>query len=61
LQTLLILLVCIFAGLALLVFVAERFGATSNPETTARIQRWILPLVGLLLVLSAIRYFFGPG
>jgi len=60
-QTLLILLVGIFAGLALLVFVADRFGSHTDEATTARLQRWILPLVGLLLVVSALDYFFrGP-
>jgi hypothetical protein len=56
-QTLLVILACLFAGLALLVFLAERFGASADAKTTAGLQRWILPLVGLLLVISALDYF----
>jgi hypothetical protein len=58
-QNLLILLVCIFAGVALLVVVTGRFGAATDAKTTSRVQRWIYPLVGLLLVLSALDYFLG--
>ena len=58
-QNLLVLLACIFAGIALMVVVTERYGKTGDAETTARLRRWILPLVGLLLVLSALNYFLG--
>ena len=58
-QNLLILLACIFAGVALLVVVTEKFGTPTDNETAARLRRWIYPLVGLLLVLSALDYFLG--
>lgn len=58
-QNLLVLLLCVFAGLAVLVVVAERFGGVTDEKTAARLQRWIAPLVGLLLVLSALKYFIG--
>ncbi|MEE4277318.1 MAG: hypothetical protein V2I82_02505 [Halieaceae bacterium] len=58
-QTLLLILACLFAGLALLVFVAERFGTSADGKATAGLQRWILPLVGLLLVISALDYFLA--
>ena len=60
-QNLLILLVCVFAGVAVLVVVTEKFGANTDEETAARLRRWILPLVGLMLVLSALNYFLGGG
>lgn len=60
-QNLLILLVCIFAGIALLVVVLERFGKPANEQATARLQRWIMPLVGLALVLAALDYFIRGG
>jgi predicted transporter len=60
-QNLLILLVCVFASVALIVVFTERYGAASSNETTAKLQRWIMPLVGLLLVLGALDYFFGGG
>lgn len=58
-QNLLVLLLCIFGGLAVLVVVAEKFGGATDENTAARLQRWIAPLVGLLLVVSAIKYFIG--
>ena len=58
-QNLLVLLICLFAGLAVLVAVADRFGGKTDERTAARLRRWIPPLVGLLLVLSALDYFFG--
>lgn len=58
-QNLFILLACIFAGIALLVVVGEKYGSAADEETTARLRGWIYPLVGLLLVLSALRYFLG--
>jgi hypothetical protein len=58
-QNLFILLFCVFAGLALLVVLVDRFGGGTDEKTAARLQRWIAPLVGLLLVLSALEYFLG--
>lgn len=41
-----------------MVVLGDRFGKPEDPEKMARIQRWIMPLVGLMLVLSAAKYFF---
>ena len=60
-QNLFILLACIFASVALLVVITQRYGRTTDEETTAKLRRWIAPLVGLLLVLSALEYFLGGG
>jgi heme/copper-type cytochrome/quinol oxidase subunit 1 len=56
-ENLLLLLVLIFGGLALLSFILERVAKPMEPERVQAISRWIYPLVGLLLVLSAVRYF----
>jgi len=57
--TLLIILLSIFLGVGAMVVLGERFAKPLDPEQQARISRWIFPLVGLLLVLSALRYFLG--
>ena len=54
---LLLLLLAIFGGLALISFVLERIARPMEPEKVQRLSRWIYPLVGLLLVISAVRYF----
>lgn len=58
-DNLLLLLIFIFAGVALMVFLGERFGGSPDPERLAKIQRWILPLVGLSLVIALIDYYLG--
>ncbi|GHD26177.1 hypothetical protein [Parahalioglobus pacificus] len=52
-----VLLLMIFGGVALMVFFGERFAKPANPEKLARLQRWLLPLVGLMLVLSTLNYY----
>ncbi len=54
---LLLLLVFIFGGVALLAWLLERFGGQPDPQRVQRLSRWIYPLVGLTLVLSAVQYF----
>jgi threonine/homoserine/homoserine lactone efflux protein len=56
-QTLLLLLLAIFAGVALMVVLGERFGRPMDAAGMQRLSRWLVPLVGLMLVLSAVRYF----
>ena len=56
-NNLLLILLFIFAGVALMV-VAGRFAKPVDPERTRQLQRWILPLVGLSLVLSLIKYYW---
>lgn len=53
-----LLLLAIFAGIALLSVILQRFASPMEPERVQRISRWIYPLVGLALVLSMARYFF---
>lgn len=56
-SNLLLVLLGVFAGVALMVVVLERFASPMEPEQSRRLQRWILPLVGLMLVLSLIDYY----
>jgi cadmium resistance protein CadD (predicted permease) len=59
-DNLLVILVVIFSGVALMVVLGERFAKPTDPEKMQKLQRWILPLVGLSLVLSLGRYYW-PG
>ena len=54
---LLIILFFLFLGVALMVILGERFGKPMDPEKIRKLQRWFLPLVGLMLVLSVLRYY----
>ena len=56
-SNLLLVLLGIFAGVALMVVVLERFASPMEPERMRRLQRWMLPLVGLMLLLSLIDYY----
>jgi cadmium resistance protein CadD (predicted permease) len=56
--TLMVLLGCIFGGVALMVILGERFAKPASPEQMQRLSRWIMPLVGLGLVLSLLNYYF---
>lgn len=56
-SNLLLILVAIFGGIALLSFILERIAKPMEPEQVQRISRWIYPLVGLSLVLAALRYY----
>jgi hypothetical protein len=54
---LLLLLLLIFGGVALMVVVGERFARPADPARMARLQRWLLPLVGAMLLLSLLDYY----
>ena len=57
-NTLFLLLLFIFGGVALMVVVGERFAKPMEPEQIQRFSRWIFPLVGLVLVLSLLKYLW---
>ena len=40
-----------------MVVVLEKFGSPMSPEKQASLSRWILPLVGLSIVLAMVKYF----
>ena len=54
---LLLLLLLIFGGVALMVVLGERFARPADPERLARLRRWLLPLVGIMLLLSLLDYY----
>jgi cadmium resistance protein CadD (predicted permease) len=56
-NNLLLLLLLIFAGVALMVVLGERFAKPADPEQMHKLQRWLYPLVGLALVLSLLKYY----
>jgi hypothetical protein len=56
-NTLLMLLLFIFGGVALMVVLGERFAKPMEPGKLQQITRWILPLVGLSIFIQMIRYW----
>ena len=55
-NTLFVLLLFIFGGVALMVVLGERFASPKNPEQIAKLSRWILPLCAVAIVIQLIRY-----
>ncbi|MEP0203488.1 MAG: hypothetical protein ABJ084_04500 [Halioglobus sp.] len=53
-----LILLLVFAGVAAMVFFGERFARPADPEQMQRLSRWLVPLVGLMLVLSAINFYW---
>lgn len=53
-----LILLLLFATLFIMVTLVERFGKKQSEEEVSRLSRWILPLVGLLLILQLIAYAF---
>lgn len=56
-NNLLLLLLFIFAGVALMVILGERFAQPADPQKMRKLQRWLLPLVGVMLLLSLLDYY----
>jgi hypothetical protein len=57
-NTLLLLLLFIFGGVALMVVLGEKFAKPMEPEKLQRITRWILPLVALSILIQMFRYWW---
>lgn len=57
-SNLFLLLLMIFAGVALMVVLGERFARPADPARMNQLRRWLIPLVGLMLVLSLADYYF---
>lgn len=57
-NNLLLILLLIFGGVALMVVLGERFGKPVDSGRAQQLSRWILPLVGLSLVLSLVKYYW---
>ena len=56
---LLFVLLLLFAALGLLVMLGERYARPPSPDQLARLRRWLLPLVGAMLVLSLVDYYWA--
>ncbi len=56
-NNLVLLLLLVFAGVALMVVLGERFSKPVDPQQLRKISRWIYPLVGLALLLSMFKYY----
>ena len=54
---LIIILAVLFASLFLFINLTERFAKPMEPEKVAQLSRWILPLVGLLIVIQLFRHY----
>jgi hypothetical protein len=56
-NTLLLVLSLIFGGVVLMVVLGERFAQPADSQRLRQLQRWLLPLVGLMLVLSLVQHY----
>lgn len=56
-NNLLIILLLVFGGVGLMVVLGERFTKPVDPQKMQQLRRWIMPLVGLSLVLSLLKYY----
>ena len=56
-NNLLLVLLFVFGGVALMVVFGERFARPVDPRRMVQLRRWIIPLVGLMLVLSLANFY----
>ncbi len=56
-NTLFMLLLFIFGGVALMVVLGEKFAKPMEPEKLHKLTRWIIPLMALAIVIQMIRYW----
>lgn len=56
--TLLMILGVLFLALFIIIPLVERYGKRHSPEELGKLTRWIFPLIMVLMVLQAVRYFF---
>jgi len=57
-ENLFTILIILFASLALTVFVLQRWGQPMAPEQQAKLSRWVLPLLLILLLAQLLRHYF---
>ena len=53
----LLILLFIFGGVALMVVLGERFAKPADPQRMQQLRRWLMPLVGVMLLLSLIDFY----
>ena len=51
-------LAVLFFSLFIIVYLLERFGPDVPSEKITKMSRYIFPLIGIFMVLQAVRYFF---
>ena len=56
-NNLLLILLFIFGGVTLMVVLGERFAKPADPARMQQLRRWLIPLVGLALVLSLLDFY----
>jgi hypothetical protein len=56
-NNLLLILLLIFGGVTLMVVLGERFARPVDPARMQRIRRWLMPLVGVMLLLSLLDFY----
>lgn len=56
-NNLFLILLMIFGGVALMVVLGERFAKPADPARMRQLRRWLIPLVGVMLVLSLVDYY----
>ena len=56
-NNLLLILLFIFGGVAVMVILGERFAKPADPARMRQLRRWLMPLVGAVLVLSLLDYY----
>jgi hypothetical protein len=52
-----LILLLIFGGVALMVVLGERFAKPADPQRMRQLRSWLMPLVGVMLVLSLIDFY----
>lgn len=58
LTNLVIILAVLFGALFLFIHLTERVAKPLDAKQAARLSRWILPLVGMALVIQLFRHYF---
>lgn len=53
------IIVILFATLFLLVPMLEKHGRERSPDELQKISRWMTPLMVIMIIAMAIRYFIG--
>ena len=56
-MNLLVLLLLIFGGVALIAVVSKRFSGPEESKRMQQLQRWLMPLVGVMLLLSLLNHY----
>lgn len=56
---LIVIIATLFAALFVILPLLERYGKVRSPEELQNITRWTTPLMVIMIIAMAIRYFMG--